>query len=516
MIAIKTASLLSILLTLGWTGNVSARPAGEPRVLKRSPLTGGDLRMIPSTKFRAPGLKSTSAGGGFGLKQTGQWFFGQDSDVPFAMLVGDAANHDTRFLTSAEFSDSLKEVNCDGDSVDLTFDDLATLQSAQREWGWLSEAQAQGRSIVFVGDATCSHADTNLYLINTIQYDEVALTAKMDGVPTQWKESFGNYTLRIDSYGIDAEATLSPAFQAQLHKRDQDGKFGSLEVPTFGAKKNKDKGNNGGEGNVPVYVNLAGETMLSVRPSEHSEVTVRCHTCSIEGGLHFKVDIDGVLDPQISVEFDASDLAVNLGLGLKVAGRLDFDKSQTLPPIPLIAPLGISGLASIGPQVVVGVAATFGLEASLEVAPLGGRLTFPNGPVALVGINKDQSPDQSGWGPEFEFFSPEITGQIQGTAALAPFFALGFNIDVAGFGASAGLIADVPRLALNFKAAVSTGAGICDNPNAHAGISFNATIGGELNLFAGAEPIEEAHGLKVVKLVDIAQPIFEKCYPIDV
>jgi hypothetical protein len=510
MVAIKKSGLVSALLALNLAGDASARPTEkQAAVVKRSPLTGGKLRMIPSNKFQPPGFAKKPTD--YGLKKTDHWFFGQGDEVPFAMLAGDIVDSKTRFLSSAQFSNSLKNVNCDGDSVDLTFETKDSLDTAKAEWGWLSEEESKDRSIVFVGDEDCGHEDATLYKISSITYDEKALTAKMDGVPTEWKEAFNTYAIHIDSHGIDAESAFGDEFQDKLHSRAVGEGFEGFDmslIKRLEASK---------EGSVDINVSLNNQKLFSKQLDNNTEVTISCQTCGLQGKLGFKASIHGSLFPPslgAGVEFDAEGLAMELGMGLKLVGAISHTETQSLPPISLLgAPLSV-GFASIGPQAVVGVSATIGLEASLEIGPIGGKLSFPENPHARVSIGDGEN-EQSGWNPSFDAFTPDVKGKIQGTSQIAPFVALGLDISAFGQGVSAGLIAEVPRLDMSFKFEATTAGGVCANPNAFAGVSFNAKIGGELNLFGGKEPITKAPEIKVLKLIDIEKPVVDQCFAIE-
>lgn len=472
---VKAVKALSALAALGWTGQVYAYPTAGASLAEVKPrASSNDLLPISqkssgSSTGKFANFISTEPTD-YQLKDTMNFFYGRSTDLAIARLSGDAIDENSKLFYNGQFQDDIQATHCGTDGVNVVFKDQTGYNDVKTPLGWLSSNSTVGtggsRSIMFIADdANCGQLGRDIYKIMTVSYDDASMTVNMKGSPIDWENATKNLTIDIDTRGFGEQSGTA--------RRDLDE---TMDLSKF---------------------DQSGKQIYSGEVYQGINATVTCSQCGLEGSVHLQAHYD-VLKFSVKGSLDMSGLAINLGLGLGLEASIpeQITWDQHLPQIPLLdPPVQIHGL-KLGPALVLGARATIDeLSASLELGPIGGKLSFPNNPHIdfSVGLDIDGDVTDGSFSPTFEAFEPQLTVDVQGKGSISPYMTLGLGVEITSkIGASAGVVVDAPSFGFEFEAAASTGAAVCD---ANLGLALHASIDGTLSFFAGLDPIESAHDI---------------------
>jgi hypothetical protein len=389
------------------------------------------------------------------------------------------------------FTDYLETVDCSDTGVTLSFSNQTSYQTAKDAWTWVGDA-LMNNYIMVVEGGYCGPT-RQPYQVVDIDFDDSSMSASMTGYPQAWIEAFPGYNLHINSQGlIPSNSSLSKRLT------------GSADL------------------SIDLTHNFDG-TLFS-KTVDDVTFELDCVNCGTAGSFHFDVNIVPIvipLPPHITgtVSLTSSGVAATLELGLKVSSSLQSPITEQFnsPDIQLPGGIVIKDIATLGPILTFGIAAsldTFTAQAELD---FGTEMTIPDSSIATLDFTNSQNNEFRGFNPSFSKIGPTLDASVSATASLTPTIAIGLDvsIDVPGIkqiGASAGLALHAPVLDLSLEADANSADGVCGNPDATLGVQFGVGLEASLDAFAGFEPIASVPNQ--VAILSTSTQLFSTCLTI--
>ena len=125
-------------------------------------------------------------------------------------------DNDEHIINMERFEALTKSITCDQSGISMVFIDDATLQKAKQVWDW-ANGNDNRTFVIVAGVQQCGwNEHRQPFVINAVDFDEKATTAKLHGTSESWKDIAHSYDFRL--------AHVVPVNQTDA-KRDLQGKF---------------------------------------------------------------------------------------------------------------------------------------------------------------------------------------------------------------------------------------------------------------------------------------------------
>lgn len=237
-------------------------------------------------------------------------------------------------------------------------------------------------------------------------------------------------------------------------------------------------------------------------------VSLDCSECHTDGSLDFQLHIIPFLIPP-HIEGFAQVTPDNLGatavVSLNVAGSITdgINKDVNLATVSLPGGFSIAGVANFGPTLQIGITTQLSAIDASASASFGVQMSIPEGSIAKVDFSNSQNNELSGWTPTFNPVPPQFQSEFSVSGSIGPQLTIALEATVLGQGLAAGLALLAPKLEANLQGQVSSTGGVCNDPNADAGLSFGLDIGAEVDAFAGVGKAVDLPGKVAILTTDV-------------
>ncbi|PSN72367.1 hypothetical protein BS50DRAFT_630409 [Corynespora cassiicola Philippines] len=390
---------------------------------------------------------------------------------------------ETEGILSMEKFDALtSSIQCNADSIAMTFIDDATFARAQQVWDWVNGAD-NNSFVMVAGVGDCGNNTNRIpFKISRLSYDEVANQATLTSERVEW-QSFANYDLKVGS--------VAPA-QSNIQARDID-KSTSIDM-------NHD---------FPFSVALGSGPL---------EARLACTNCSSTGqfDLEFAVSQKAFIPTGASMKLKPKGVSAIGQIKLSGSGSVTDPLIETIDILEIpISGLSIPGILDFGPFLTVAVGAELSAITLTAGVTTGATAKLSDDAILEMDLLNPEENKFSGWDPEFDAIDVTVDGSISGGVAIFLQPSVELQAEALGKGFEIGLNLRVPNVNAKLIAAASP-TGVCaDIPEGAnktvAGVTAAINIGAALNIQAlkSGDP----DPLFTVQLAAIDKPLASKCFP---
>jgi hypothetical protein len=352
---------------------------------------------------------------------------GIEVDIPIANLTVNMPDEAENIISMERFDGMLTNIECNADSLALTFEDDATLLYAQRVWDWVNGAD--NHSFVMVaGPGDCGDNTRRLpYVISTMQYDEVANKAVLAARLSTWEAIAHTYDLVVG--GVSGSPGQNNQTQA-VQKRDIDKSTSIDFVHDF-----------------PFSVALSANGLSA---------SLACTNCSTTGSFEtqFTISQKFFIPTGASMKIQPKGVSAIAQVKLSGSGSTDaLTKEFTLLEIPISA-FTIPGVFDLGPFLTVSVGAEIlGLTLSAGITT-GATMKFDDAAIMEVDLLHPEENTFSGWEPTIDTVDVKVDASITGGVAVFLKPALVLKAEAIGQGFEVGINMKIPNINAKMSAIV--------------------------------------------------------------
>ncbi|KAI9706279.1 MAG: hypothetical protein M1820_004854 [Bogoriella megaspora] len=370
--------------------------------------------------------------------QSFQWATSRDDSFGLAQLDISSTSETEKYLLDETFSQAIESVKCSESEISIVFKDGQDFHSAKSHWDWVN--RPENTFFLFLDQPGCGKDDVR------------------------------------QPYNV-TKATFADKNSIKLAAVEADDISKTLG---------------------PVSLDFNHDLFRPIIPQQDLDgVTLEldCSPCSTTGTLQLQVVASakhfGLSDQSVQLSISTpQQLGTSITLGLKAQGALTeaFDKTFALPDINLAEIPGIPGIFEAGPILHVQAQASIS-EIQTEVTVSAGVDVSidPNSQIQFDVFNPDSNSVQ-GWTPSFHPQTPSVSGNVSVTASVITQLVLDLEATVFTKGLAVGVVLAAPEIDARLSAAANSAGGVCDNPDAIAGVSFDLGASAELDFFAGSVP----------------------------
>ena len=385
---------------------------------------------------------------------------------------------DEHIINMERFEALTKSITCDQSGIFVIFIDDACLQKAKEAWDWANGNDS--RTFVLVAGAKqCGwNQHRQPFVINTVDFDDEALTGNLHGMPKSWKNITHSYDFRL-GHGDPVNQTHS--------KRDS-------------------------QFNIP-FDNTLSPFSLNLSDSDVS-ASLTCVTCGTTGSFTVELAISYWLfvPTGAQVTLSPSGVGADAQLQFSLAGNLTKPREKEWTPISIPTPWSfeIPDVAKFG--VTIDLIAGISLESlQAEAAQVtgGAYATIPNSAYAEVNLLDPTDVQFSSWTPSIGHypFSLEADIQAEVEAYIAPSIAL--TASILDIGYEVDLQLRLIDIAGTFTPEYSV-SGVCGT-NQTTGVS--ATLEFEVELDVEGKPTDSSKDDFSFPLGLLNVPLAAICFP---
>ncbi|KAF1997124.1 hypothetical protein P154DRAFT_537442 [Amniculicola lignicola CBS 123094] len=403
----------------------------------------------------------------------------EDGDVAIANLTiympGEAEN----ILSMESFDGMTKSIECNPDTVAITFNDDATFAYAQKVWDWVNGVE-NNSFVSIAGPGDCGDNENRKpFVVSTIAYDEEANKATLAAQWSDWQTVAHTYDLVVGSVA-----------QGPMAKRDIE-KSTSIDF-------NHD---------LPFSFAVGANGL---------NAAIACTNCSSTGqfDMEFKLSTKFFVPTGASMKLSPKGVSAIAQVKLSGSGSVtdSLTKEFEIIAIP-IGGLNIPGVLELGPFLTVSVGAE--LSAISITASVTGGATAKLSDHALLEVDLlDPTKNTfSGWEPMIDTVDVKVDASISGGVAVFLKPAIELKAEALGQGFEIGINMKIPNISAKL-AAIASSEGACTNPGdpkTTLGVSAGINIGASLNFAATQSGATDP--LFTVQLAALDLPLAAVCFP---
>ncbi|KAF2666118.1 hypothetical protein BT63DRAFT_427909 [Microthyrium microscopicum] len=350
-----------------------------------------------------------------------------------------------------------------------------------------------------ISSASCGPSDRTPYTVQAVSFIDQTWTAKFSAQKGTWETAVQDWLIYANSRGIMANSNnlllANANVTGALHKRltAVDKKF-----------------------SIDLTQDFSNKNIVKTTIENNVQLSLDCVTCGTKGSLDFEVSAG----PDIFFPFffataklTPNNVEAFTTIGLTASGSLQDTKSftQTLLAVPLPGGFGTAGgPLFIGPSFDVAAVAELTKLSAEATIQAGIMMSVPNSAIAQLGVNTDTK--FSGWTPTFTPIPPSISGQLEVAFDVTPRSTISLDVQIPGFGLTAGLALNAPEVKLDLIAQANSAGGVCGNPNADIGVSVEIDLAAELDAFAGQGKVGDQPNK--VDLISTQAQLFSSCFTV--
>ncbi|KAF7885914.1 uncharacterized protein EAF02_004423 [Botrytis sinoallii] len=366
---------------------------------------------------------------------------------------------ETELVISTEhFSDSLTDVQCNGDLV-LTFKDNATFQDAISDWSWVNFHE--NRTFFMINNwgacAAASESGRQPWIVHGVDvYDEQNFIVNFNATLSDWDDVMSGAVIEFGA--------MSTSYSSK--RTDTVSKTLSLNM-----------------------AHSLPQTFFSKSTNNGLDFSIDCPGCATTGTIDVqgKIVMNTVIGiptsvKSISITATPKGLGANLALGFSVSGTLGSGWSKDWNLVTVGLPgWSIPKIIDLGPQFTVDAGfALSGIEGSASISA-GVNVAIPDSSSAVLGINGVDS-SFNGWVPTATPQTPKVSVEVDGSLQLYTELGLDVGLTVLSkWGFGGGLFLRIPDVKIDLGAEFNT-QGVCPGSADVFGVTLGATVGVDLNL----------------------------------
>ncbi|KAF7887912.1 uncharacterized protein EAF01_011066 [Botrytis porri] len=366
---------------------------------------------------------------------------------------------ETELVISTEhFSDSLTDVQCNGDLV-LTFKDNATFQDAIADWSWVNFHE--NRTFFMINNwgacAAASESGRQPWVVHGVDvYDEQNFIVNFNATLSDWDDVMTGAVIEFGAMSTSSSSKRTDTISKTL----------SLNM-----------------------AHSLPQTFFSKSTNSGLDFSIDCPGCATTGAIDVqgKIVMNTVIGiptsvKSISITTTPKGVGANLALGFSVSGTLGsgWTKDWNLVTVGLPG-WSIPKIIDLGPQFTVDAGfALSGIEGSASISA-GVNVAIPDSSSAVLGISGVDS-SFNGWVPTATPQTPKVSVQVDGSLEMYTEIGLDVGLTVLSkWGFGGGLFLRIPDVKIDLGAEFNT-QGVCPGSADIFGVTLGATVGVDLNL----------------------------------
>lgn len=373
-----------------------------------------------------------------------------------------------RYLSDEQFSEAIEDVKCDGSAVLIKLNSAANFKSAKSQWKWVN--QSGKKIILFLDQPGCGDDDVRQpYIVKKATFEDDN-SINFAAVEAEWAQVVEQYQLQYGSGHSNTTSDLQTRGIGDISK--------TLD---------------------PIFIDFNHDLSHTIIPQKDigGGVTLEldCQPCSTSGNIELQIVAQakdfGFSDQSLQMTITTpQQIGASITLALSAQGALTdaFDQTFALPDINLADIPGIKGIFEAGPILHVQAEAGISeIEAEVTVSA-GVDVTIDSNSQLEFDLFNPDSDNVQGWTPSFSPQTPSVSGNVSVTANVITQLVLDLEATVFTKGFAVGVMLAAPEIDARLSAAADSAGGVCNDPNAIAGVSFDLGAGAEFDFFAGSEP----------------------------
>ena len=298
-------------------------------------------------------------------------------------MPGDQEN----IISAEQFDGTLTSMECNEDTIAMTFSDDATFAEAQRIWDWVNGADNHS-FVMVLGPGDCGNTRRIPFTVSSISYDEAANKATLSATQNTWETIAHSYDLTVGSISTQNQ---TPA----IDRRDID-KTASVDfVHDF-----------------PFSFSLGANGLAA---------TIACTNCSSTGSFEMEFKVSQKLLVPTGASMKIKPKGVSAIAQIKLSGSGDVTDALTkefdIISIPVSA-LNIPGILELGPFLTVSVGAELSAITLSAGVQSGATAKLSDDAILEVDLLNPEENKFSGWDPEIEAVDVRVDASISGGVAV--------------------------------------------------------------------------------------------------
>ncbi|TGO28421.1 hypothetical protein BPAE_0028g00700 [Botrytis paeoniae] len=366
---------------------------------------------------------------------------------------------ETELVISTEhFSDSLTDVQCNGDLV-LTFKDNATFQDAIADWSWVNFHE--NRTFFMINNwgacAAASESGRQPWIVHGVDvYDEQNFIVNFNATLSDWDDVMSGAVIEFGAMSTSSSSKRTDTVSKTL----------SLNM-----------------------AHSLPQTFFSKSTNSGLDFSIDCPGCATTGTIDVqgKIVMNSIIGiptsvKSISITATPKGVGANLALGFSVSGTLGSGWSKDWNLVTVGLPgWSIPKIIDLGPQFTVDAGfALSGIEGSASISA-GVNVVIPDSSSAVLGISGVDS-SFTGWIPTATPQTPKVSVEVDGSLELYTELGLDVGLTVLSkWGFGGGIFLRIPEVKIDLGAEFNT-QGVCPGSADVFGVTLGATVGVDLNL----------------------------------